>query len=76
MVQRLGDASIDVECGWELLRGLHGDIRLAPRGDHLVAQMGLGIAQPILALIVVAGALAFSAELWRFLTSSPDDWFT
>lgn len=49
MVQRLGDAPIDVERGRELLRGLLGDIRIAPRGDHLVARMGLGIAQPILA---------------------------
>lgn len=49
MVQRLGDAPINVERGRELLRGLLGDIRIAPRGDHLVARMGLGIAQPILA---------------------------
>lgn len=43
----LDNAPIDVERGRELLRGLLGEIRSAPRGGCLVAKMGLE-CQPLL----------------------------
>ena len=46
MVKGLGTAPINVERGRELLRGLLGQIRVAPRDGYLVAKMGLEL-QPL-----------------------------
>jgi len=42
----LGNAPIDVERGRELLHGLLGEIRIAPRGGYLVAKDGAGMPAP------------------------------
>ncbi len=46
MVGQLGDAPIDIERGRAMLRGLLGEIRIAPRDGYLVAMMGLEL-QPL-----------------------------
>ena len=52
----LGEAPIDVERAREAIRGLVGEIGIAPREGDLVARMRLEVVQPILLLIVLAGA--------------------
>ena len=60
----LGNAPIDIERGRELLRGLLGEIRIAPRGGYLVAKMGLE-CQPLL-----GGSIRGSGgPFWHFQTS-------
>lgn len=46
MVADLGNAPTDIERTREIVRGLVGDIRIAPRDGYLVAKMGLAI-QPL-----------------------------
>ena len=56
MVERLQDAPIDITRARNVLRDLIGEIRVEPRGDRLIAKLGLQMQPQASQIGVVAGA--------------------
>ena len=56
MVENLQDAPIDIGRARTILRDLLGEIRVEPRGDKLIAKMGLHMQPQTSQIGVVAGA--------------------
>jgi site-specific DNA recombinase len=56
MVERLQDAPIDITRARNVLRDLIGEIRVEPRGDRLIAKLGLHMQPQVSQIGVVAGA--------------------